>query len=128
MKLILVRHGETHLNKTGRIQGIDDAPLNATGREQARAAAEALTAGLVSRIVPKEHYYEEALRICRELCDRPPLALRLAKDSVLKAQEMSLSQGLEYERKLFYLLFATDDQREGMQAFVEKRPPVFAGR
>ena len=91
-------------------------------------AAEALTAGLVSRIVPKEHYYEEALRICRELCDRPPLALRLAKDSVLKAQEMSLSQGLEYERKLFYLLFATDDQREGMQAFVEKRPPVFAGR
>ena len=91
-------------------------------------AAEALTAGLVSRIVPKEHFYEEALRICRELCDRPPLALRLAKDSVLKAQEMSLSQGLEYERKLFYLLFATDDQREGMQAFVEKRPPVFAGR
>ena len=91
-------------------------------------AVEAAAAGLVSRIVPKEHFYDEALRICRELCDRPPLALRLAKESVLKAHEMSLSQGLEYERKLFYMLFATDDQREGMQAFVEKRQPVFAGR
>jgi len=91
-------------------------------------AVEAAAAGLVSRIVPKEHFYDEALRICRELCDRPPLALRLAKESVLKAHEMSLSQGLEYERKLFYMLFATDDQREGMRAFVEKRQPVFAGR
>jgi enoyl-CoA hydratase len=91
-------------------------------------ATEAAAAGLVSRIVPKEHFYDEALRICRELCDRPPLALRLAKESVLKAHEMGLSQGLEYERKLFYMLFATDDQREGMQAFVEKRQPVFAGR
>ena len=52
----------------------------------------------------------------------------MAKESVLKAHEMSLSAGLEYERKLFYMLFATDDQREGMQAFVEKRQPVFAGR
>ncbi len=91
-------------------------------------ATEAAAAGLISRIVPKEHFYDEALRICRGLCDRPPLALRLAKESVLKAHEMGLSAGLEYERKLFYMLFATDDQREGMQAFIEKRQPVFAGR
>jgi enoyl-CoA hydratase len=91
-------------------------------------ASEALAAGLVSRVVPKEHYYEESLRICRELCARPPLALRLAKEAVLKAHETGLSEGLEYERKLFYLLFATDDQKEGMRAFMEKRQAVFAGR
>ncbi len=91
-------------------------------------ASEALAAGLVSRVVPKEHYYEEALRICRELCSRAPLALRLAKEAVLKAHETGLSEGLEYERKLFYLLFATDDQKEGMRAFMEKRQAVFAGR
>ncbi len=91
-------------------------------------AHEALAAGLVSRVVPREHYYEEALRIGRELCSRPPLALRLAKEAVLKAHELGLSDGLEYERKLFYMLFATDDQKEGMRAFFEKRPPVFVGR
>lgn len=91
-------------------------------------AQEAFDAGLVSRVVPREHYYDEALRICRELCGRPPLALRLAKEAVLKAHELSLSDGLEYERKLFYMLFATDDQKEGMRAFFEKRQPLFAGR
>jgi enoyl-CoA hydratase len=91
-------------------------------------AEEALRAGLVSRVVPREHYFEEALRICQQLCKRPPLALKLAKEAVLKAHETSLSEGLEYERKLFYMLFATDDQKEGMRAFLEKRPPVFVGR
>ena len=51
----------------------------------------------------------------------------MAKDAVLKAHEMSLSAGLEYERKLFYMLFATQDQKEGMQAFIEKRKPEFKG-
>ncbi|MCG3128906.1 MAG: putative enoyl-CoA hydratase echA8 [Phycisphaerae bacterium] len=92
------------------------------------SAQEAFDAGLVSRIVPREHFFEEALRVCHELCTRAPLALRLAKEAVLKAHEVSLSEGLEYERKLFYMLFATDDQREGMRAFLEKRPPVFRGR
>ena len=91
-------------------------------------ADEAYRAGLVSRVVPKEQYYHEALRVCRELCTRPPLALRMAKEAVLKAHEISLSEGLEYERKLFYILFATDDQKEGMRAFLEKRQAMFAGR
>src|SRR5881398_3445533 len=71
------------------------------------SAKEALAAGLVSRVVPKEHYFTEALRLAQELAKKPPLALRIAKDAVLKSQEMSLSEGLEYERKLFYMLFST---------------------
>ena len=92
------------------------------------SAREALAMGLVSRVVPAEHYFEEALNVCHELCTRSPMALRLAKEAVLKAFESTLAEGLEYERKLFYMLFATDDQKEGMRAFVEKSPPVFAGR
>src|SRR5207253_9141885 len=85
------------------------------------SAREALAFGLVSRVVPKEHFYAEALKLCHELATKPPLALRLAKDSVRKAHETTLAEGLEYERKLFYLLFSTEDQKEGMRAFVEKR-------
>lgn len=91
-------------------------------------AQEALTFGLVSRVVPKEHFLTEATRLAHEMCKKPPLALRIAKDAVRKAHEMSLLEGLEYERKLFYLLFATEDQKEGMQAFLEKRPPRFQGK
>ena len=91
-------------------------------------ADEALRAGLVSRVVPVENFYDEALRVAREMCKKPPLALRLAKEAVLKAHEMSLSEGLEYERKLFYMLFATEDQKEGMAAFVEKRSARFEHR
>ncbi len=92
------------------------------------SADEAFRMGLVSRVVPVEHYFSEALSVCNELCTKAPLALRLAKEAVLKASETGLSEGLEYERKLFYLLFATEDQKEGMRAFREKRPPVFVGR
>jgi enoyl-CoA hydratase len=91
-------------------------------------AAEALDAGLVSRVVPREHYFTEAVRIAHEMAAKGPIALRLAKESVLKAFESTLSEGLEYERKLFYMLFATEDQKEGMRAFVEKRPPKFKGK
>ena len=91
-------------------------------------AAEALTAGLVSRVVPLEHFFDEALKVCHELAAKSPMALRLAKEAVLKSFEMSLSEGLEYERKLFYMLFATSDQKEGMKAFQEKRPAVFVGK
>jgi enoyl-CoA hydratase len=90
-------------------------------------AREALAYGLVSRVVPKEHFFTEALRVCREMTTKPPLALRIAKESVRKAHETGLSEGLEFERKLFYLLFATEDQKEGMRAFLEKRPPQFKG-
>lgn len=91
-------------------------------------AQEALAAGLISRVVPREHFYEEALRVCRELCEKAPLALRFAKEAVLKAFETPLSEGLEYERKLFYMLFATQDQKEGMRAFQEKRRAIFTGK
>ena len=90
-------------------------------------ANEALASGLVSRVVPVEHYFEEAMKIAQTMAEKPPLALRMAKDAVLKAHEMSLSAGLEYERKLFYMLFATQDQKEGMQAFIDKRKPEFKG-
>lgn len=92
------------------------------------SANEALAAGLVSRVVPREHFLTEALRIAHEMAAKGPIALRLAKEAVLKAQEMNLSEGLEHERKLFYMLFATEDQKEGMLAFVEKRKPNFKGR
>jgi enoyl-CoA hydratase len=92
------------------------------------SAEEALRIGLISRVVPPEHWYRESLSVCREMCGKAPLALRLAKEAVLKAHETGLSEGLEYERKLFYLLFATADQKEGMRAFQEKRSPVYTGK
>jgi enoyl-CoA hydratase len=91
-------------------------------------APEALAAGLVSRVVPPEHSFTEALRIAHDLAAKGPIALRLAKEAVLKAHEMNLAEGLEHERKLFYMLFATEDQKEGMRAFVEKRKPNFKGK
>src|SRR5262249_53479584 len=91
-------------------------------------AQEALAFGLVSRVVPKEHFLTETLRLAHEMCKKPPLALRIAKDAVRKAHEMNLLEGLEYERKLFYLLFATEDQKEGMRAFLEKRLAQFQGK
>jgi enoyl-CoA hydratase len=90
-------------------------------------AAEAEQAGLVSRVVPADHFYREALKVAQVLATKPPVALRFAKEAVLKAHETTLSEGLEYERKLFYMLFATEDQKEGMRAFVEKRTPEFKG-
>ena len=90
-------------------------------------AAEALAAGLVSRVVPPEHYFSEALIVAQALASKGPIALRLAKESVLKAFDTTLAQGLEHERKLFYMLFGTQDQKEGMRAFAEKRKPQFKG-
>jgi enoyl-CoA hydratase len=92
------------------------------------SAAEALAHGLVSRVVPPEHYYSEALKIAHEMCKKGPVALKLGKEAVNKAYEMTLTEGIQHERKLFYTLFATEDQKEGMRAFVEKRKPMFKGR
>ena len=83
---------------------------------------------MVSRVVPREHWYSAALKLAHELSQKPPLALRIAKEAVLTAQEMNLSEGLAHERKLFYMLFSTEDQKEGMRAFVEKRKPNFKGK
>ena len=91
-------------------------------------AAEAERIGLVARVVTDELLVEDALSLAAEIAKRAPLALRLAKESVNAAYEMSLTDGLAHERRLFYLLFASDDQKEGMAAFLEKREPDFKGR
>ena len=78
--------------------------------------------------VPAEMTINIAKRTARELAEKPPLALRMAKESVLKAFDSPLSEGLAAERKSFYFLFSTEDQKEGMHAFLEKRKGVFKGR
>lgn len=92
------------------------------------SAREACAMGLVTRVVPNELFLDEAVALARTIASKAPLAVRLAKEAVLKAHESSLSEGLDFERKCFYMLFATDDQKEGMRAFQEKRPPKFEGR
>jgi enoyl-CoA hydratase len=91
-------------------------------------AREALAAGLVNRVVPVEAYLTEALALAREIASKPPVAVRLAKEAVLKSFDTTIEGGLEFERRNFYLLFASEDQKEGMQAFVEKRKPSWKGR
>ncbi len=91
-------------------------------------AVEAERMGLVNRVVPPGAHLEEARRLARMIAARPPLAVRLGKEAVNQAAEVSLGAGLEFERKLFYLLFASEDKREGMRAFLEKRPAQFTGR
>ncbi len=92
------------------------------------SATEALEMGLVSRVVPKEHWHSAALKLAHEMAKKPPIALCLAKEAVLKAHELNLTEGILHERKLFYTLFATEDQKEGMRAFVEKRKATFKGK
>src|ERR1700686_5521609 len=92
------------------------------------SARRAYELGLVNKVVPADMTIEIAKRTARELADKPPLALRMAKEAVLKAFESPLSEGLAAERKSFYFLFATEDQKEGMHAFLEKRKGVFKGR
>lgn len=90
-------------------------------------AEEALAHGLVNRVVPAEFYLESAMKLAREVAQRPPISARLAKESVLKSFDASLQDGLEFERKNFYLLFSTHDSHEGMTAFRDKRKPEFKG-
>lgn len=97
-----------------------------TGRHM--TAGEAFAMGLVTRVVPDEVTLDEARRLARDIASKPPVAVRLAKESILKAFDTSLETGLDYERKAFYLLFSTEDKTEGIQAFLAKRPPVFKGR
>lgn len=91
-------------------------------------AEEAKTAGLINKVVPVEVYLDEAVNLAKRVAEHSPVALELAKDSVKKAFETGLQEGLQYERKNFYTLFASEDQKEGMQAFIEKRNPVFTGK
>ena len=91
-------------------------------------AVDAERIGLINRVVPDGAHLDEALRLANLIAERPPLAVRLGKEAVNQAQESGLSVGLDYERKLFYLLFASEDKLEGMRAFLEKRPGRFSGR
>ena len=97
-----------------------------TGRQI--TAEEAQKAGLVNKVVPIEFYLEEAQKLAREISDKPPIAVRLAKEAILKSFDTTIEMGLEYERKNFYLLFASEDMREGMSAFLEKRKPEWNGK
>jgi enoyl-CoA hydratase len=91
------------------------------------SAQEALAAGLVARVVAREAWLEEAKRVARDVASKGPVANRLAKEAVDRAYEGPLQLGLEYERRLLYLGFASEDAREGLRAFGEKRPPEFKG-
>jgi enoyl-CoA hydratase len=92
------------------------------------SAREALAAGLVARVVAKEAWLEEARRVAREIAEKGPVATRLAKESVDRAYETGLAAGLEAERRALYLAFASEDAKEGLTAFSEKRKPEFKGR
>jgi enoyl-CoA hydratase len=91
-------------------------------------AAEAERAGLVSRVVPADQLIAEALKMGQKIASLSGPSVAIAKEAVNRAFEMPLAEGLRFERKLFYALFATADQKEGMAAFAEKRKPAFQGR
>ena len=95
---------------------------------QTIAAEEAFHMGLVNHVVAREQVINRALELARTIASMPPIAVRLAKESVLTALDTPLDVGLTHERRLFSLLFASEDQKEGMSAFLEKRSPRFEGR
>jgi enoyl-CoA hydratase/carnithine racemase len=91
-------------------------------------AEEALRLGFVNRVTPKDAWLDEAIELAGVIARRPPLAVKMAKQAVLAAEEMPLAGGLEHERRLYELTMATEDRLEGMRAFLEKRKPSFRGR
>ena len=97
-----------------------------TGRTMSAAEAEA--SGLVTSVVPAEATLDAALELATRVAAQPPLAVRAAKEAILRAHELSLSAGLEFEQRAFFMLFASEDQTEGMAAFTDKRPARWTGR
>jgi len=91
-------------------------------------ADEALRYGLINRVSPVEQYLDDAIQLAAQIADRAPVAVQLAKEAVNHAFETTLSEGVLVERRLLNMLFATEDQKEGMAAFVEKRPAQWKGR
>jgi len=106
----------------GRAKSMD---MHLTGRMM--GAVEALSCGLITRIFPDDKLVDEAMKIAAIIAKYSKPALSMAVDAVHKGDNFSLEQGLVYERDLFYSLFDTDDQKEGMAAFIEKRKPAFKG-
>jgi enoyl-CoA hydratase len=92
------------------------------------SAEEAKSYGLVNKVVPVEMYMYEATQLAKEIASMSPIATMLAKEAVNRSFETFLDEGLHFERKNFYLAFASEDQKEGMAAFVEKRKPDFKGK
>lgn len=92
------------------------------------SANDALLSGLVSRVVPASEYLNESLKIAEAIAQQSPVIIRLAKKAVNQAFNATLSEGLQFEREKFYQTFDTEDQKEGMRAFTEKRKPVFKGK
>jgi enoyl-CoA hydratase len=90
-------------------------------------AQDAFDLGLVAKIVPSESLMNETFEIAKKIADKAPVAVKLGKEAVNAAFEMSLKDGLEFERRNFYLTFASMDQKEGMKAFLEKRAPNYQG-
>jgi enoyl-CoA hydratase len=91
-------------------------------------AKEAAQYGIVNKLVSKEVLMEEAKKYAFALAKQPPISIRYIKEAVLKAVDYSLYEGMQFERKNFSLLFSTEDQKEGMKAFIEKRKPDFKGK
>jgi enoyl-CoA hydratase len=97
-----------------------------TGRTM--TAQEAYDMGLVTRITAPDAWLETAIDLAKTIATMPPVAVREAKEAIMKSFDLSIESGLEFERKNFYLLLSTDDAKEGMRAFVEKRAPVWKGQ
>ena len=104
----------------GKAKSMD---MNLTGRFM--DAEEAERAGLVARIVPAKKLMDEAIAVARKIAEKSTISVRAVKEAVNRSFETSLSEGLLHERRVFYALFATEDQKEGMRAFLEKRQPQF---
>lgn len=92
------------------------------------SAEEALFYGLVNKVVPVEMYLKEAFQLAKEIAQMSPIAVQLGKEAINRSFETQLDEGLAFERKNFYMTFASDDQKEGMKAFIEKRTPDFKGK
>jgi enoyl-CoA hydratase len=92
------------------------------------SADEALRAGLVARVVAREAWLDEAKRAAHAIAEKAPVATRLAKEAVDRSYDSTLALGLEHERRLLYLAFASEDAKEGLKAFLEKRKPDFSGK
>jgi len=92
------------------------------------SAEEAFRIGLVDKVVPPERLWEEALQLAKKLIEKSPIALRFAKRAINTALRTTLPEGLEYEKMAFIALYSSEDAREGVRAFLEKRKPVWRGR